>query len=222
MAANRNASATPIDQDSELVAELRLMRAQLAGLAEENAILRSAVSRATGRDPEPVVQQQRTVAVPGMGYEHDPKHAPEVVAAIMRGEDFRPALEAARRRISEEITEQTGQPPRVGDYDLADKRRTASHEQRRGMAEAQRNLDLTDLPVEPGAVMTRNAETGQVTVKRPAGLTCPGGHPAEYQGQKFCTTCGGPMSAPALGEDWGTPSRQEAMRQERLRDEGII
>jgi hypothetical protein len=208
---------------------MRTMRARLDGMQQENAELRTEVGQlrqavrvGTGREAAPVVQRQQTVTVPGAGYDMDPVHAPEVTQAILRGEDHRPALREARRRIAAEVTERTGQPGTVGEYDLADKRRGASHEQRRGMAEAQRHIDMTDLPVEAGGTFTRDPESGQVHVSYPQQLTCSGGHLAS-PGDRFCADCGGPISSPALGEAWAAmPEDEKDPALLRRIDEGTL
>ncbi len=121
------------------------------------------------------------------------------------------ALKAARERIA---AGNGGQPPRPGDYDVADRHR-ASHDQRRAMGEAVRNLDMTGLPLASGGAMTRH-ESGQVTVRYAAARTCELGHPAEQDGQKYCTVCGTRLAAPGLREDddWLDPVTA-TMRRER-------
>jgi hypothetical protein len=135
-----------------------------------------------------------------------------VVDAIMAGRDHGPALRAAVKRLADEggfPGVGPGRPLTIGE--VHEQERTAaarrqaerSHENCRLQAEAQRNLDLVGPHVSPaGGSISRNPDTGQVTITPRTERTCSAGHPAEYVGQKFWTTCGSPVGAPALGESW--------------------
>jgi hypothetical protein len=205
--------STPADNDSELIREVRLMRAQLDGLAEENAALRAEVARVkhAAHVPEPVVQ--RSTHQGGNWEDMYPAHDPDFVAAFTRygtgSPEAKTALAEANRRIAARAD---ATPGRQSDFERADKNRNAS-------------MDLAGVPLAPGFI-SRDPETGQLHIitsgqsavppdpkdlstfdtidpdaaPRP-GLTCPTGHPAS-PGAKFCTVCGGPVASPSLGEDW--------------------
>jgi hypothetical protein len=191
------------------------LRGELQALRNEVSSLRSQLGRVTGSEQGPVKAMPQITRVTDEPYSQDPRHDPEVVAALMAGEDPRPALRRARERIASEITARTGhQPISVGEADLLDlRRRGDGHEQRQAMARA--GLDLTGLPVGPGGVIQRDAETGQVTVRFPAQPSCPNGHAAE-PGYKFCATCGAPVDAPGLGEQWADELEQARQQNARV------
>lgn len=133
----------------------------------------------------------------------------------VRANDHAPVLRAARDRIADEITARGGQPATVGEFDL--RRGNGSHEQRlASMADTQRYTELIGALVAPSRVMTRNADTGQVTVRYPEQATCPSGHLAEGD-KPFCPTCGGPIAAPELGSVW---QDDETLAAERCRAAG--
>ena len=185
---------TTRDSIAALTAEVRALR-------EEVGWLRSQVGTRTGTEPGPVVQPQTTrpLAEP---YSQDPRHDPAYVEAAMRGDlpAMRTALAAAKQRISAEITAPRGrQPASVAELDLLDARQSgrASHQQRR--AQAQDMLSLAHVDSRGGA-MERHPGGTQVTVRHAAGRTCQFGHPAESDGQKFCSVCGSALSAPELGK----------------------
>lgn len=209
-------STTAGTTDTSLATVVSDLAAEVQALRHEVGQLRQAVLTRTGADPQPLVQKQFTR--PGAEpYSDDPRHDPAYVEAVMRGDEagMKTAYKAAAGRISAELTERGGQPPGPAEYDLADRRRAESHQRRREQAEARSHLDLAGLPIEPGGVMTRDPQTGQVHISHPQQRTCSAGHPAE-PGYKFCPTCGGPVGAPALGEVW----QDRELREERQAVEG--
>lgn len=220
------------------------IRAELLGFRDENrqlrqelGTLRARLASATGREVMP--QAERSVSTPGPApYSRDPMHDPQVTAAIMEGRDHKPALREAVRRLAAQGPRDTGPGKFNPDFDgtghvgidVTDSRAAAmrkaerSHAQRRANAGAQRTPDLAGAPIMPGGTMSRNETTGQITIKPPAaGRTCPAGHPAEVAGDKFCRHCGGPIAAPAIGEDWESqdPTLHDMVNERRI-DEGIV
>jgi hypothetical protein len=188
------------------------LRGEIQALRNEVSSLRSQLGRITGSESVPVMPQTTT---PGPEpYDMDPLHDEAVVDALTRGVDPRPAIRAARERISAEITARGGRPAAVSEFELADlRRRGDGHEQRRALAAA--GMDLTDLDSRGGTV-SRDESTGQVTVQYARGRTCPAGHPAEIEDQAFCTVCGGPVDRPELGQQWADELEQVRQQNQRV------
>jgi hypothetical protein len=194
-----------------LVAEVSLMRAQQASMAEENgqlrnevAQLRSAVRQAAGRDLEPVIHRSTHT---GPAWEDiDPRHDPDFIAAFTKyglgSGEAKSALDAARQRIA---ARENAMPGRLADFERADKNRNQS-------------MDLAGLPVAPGGVMTRDAQTGQVHVRYRAEVTCSAGHPA-HEGKPFCPVCGSAVAAVAIGEGWPGNDPDEDRERDHVLDD---
>jgi hypothetical protein len=207
---------TKAENDSALVAEVRLLRAQVASMAEEReqtraevAQLRQAVRVSTGRE---VAQADHTVHRADTFTRWEdllPEHDPAFVEAFTRfgvgSDEARSALAAARRRIA---SLKNNVPGRQSDFERLDRAR---------------NAVMVDVPA--GSTVTRDPETGQVHVAAQAGLTCPSGHGGHADNAQFCGVCGGPVgSVPQLGHNWQDeiPEAERSLRRERLQAEGVI
>jgi hypothetical protein len=190
------------------------IRGELQGLRNEVASLRSQLARLTGAEAGPV-QAMPQITTPGPEpYDQDPLHHPAVVAALLAGTDPRPAIRAAREQISAGITARGGQPAAVSEFELADVRRRGNgHEQRQALSRA--GLDLTDLDSRGGTV-SRDEDTGQVTVNYARQPGCPNGHAAEHPDDRFCAVCGSPVAAPGLGEQWQDELDQARQQNQRI------
>jgi hypothetical protein len=64
--------------------------------------------------------------------------------------------------------------------------------------------------------MQRDPVSGQVTTTFASMPTCPNGHAAEHPDDRYCATCGAPVSAPGLGEQWGDELEQARQQNARL------
>jgi hypothetical protein len=209
--ASRNISG----QDANAIVGIR---GELQALRNEVASLRGQLARITGADSAPVQAMPQVSRPLEQPWEQDPRHDPEVVDALLRGDDPRPALRRARDRIADQITAKTGnRPASIGEFDLGDaRRRDGSHQQRQAQAAAQQFLDLTGSPMGPGGVMERNVDTGQVSITFPAQPSCPNGHAAERPDDRYCTVCDSPVAAPSLGEQWADELEQARQQNQRI------
>lgn len=190
------------DQSGAIAAKLDAVLAEVGQLRGEVGRLSQQVSSRNGGAPGPVVQHSSTTLSRGEAYDSDPLHHPAVLGVLNSGPRpgeseaaYRERLDAAKREaMRAPLPGRAGQPASPAQLEAMDHLRKvgSSHEQRRVMAEAQRQLDLTQAPIAPGGVMSRSP-SGQVTVRFPGQLACENGHPAELPDQVFCMTCGLPV-----------------------------
>jgi hypothetical protein len=209
-----NDGAIPANDDVVMVP-----RVEFDAMNDRLARLERTVASRTGTDTGQQVMRQTTTVVNG-GFDLDPHHDSEFLkwdrVWFLSGgregaQERQDAYAAAKLRIAAQ-QQNLNQPVRNDQYDWS-----PANEQRQAMAQARPDMSMV---LSQGGVSTRSP-SGQVTTVFGPQRTCQRGHPAKSD-KPFCGTCGTPIGAPGLGEDWADRVPQdEALAAERRREEGI-